>query len=73
MSERTWSEHLAWCKGRALAYLPHDPAQAISSMASDLQKHPGGPTVELISGLVLIAMMDTNSPFRVRRWIEGWN
>lgn len=33
------AEHLEWCKGRALAYLP-DQAQAYASFASDMGKHP---------------------------------
>lgn len=36
----TRAEHLAWCKERALEYLPHDPQQALTSMFSDLGKHP---------------------------------
>ena len=37
---KTREEHLAWCKARALEYLPDDPIQAVTSMASDLGKHP---------------------------------
>lgn len=36
----TRAQHLAWAQARALEYLPHDPAQAVSSMVSDLGKHP---------------------------------
>lgn len=36
----TRSEHLAWCKKRALEYVDNnDLQQAYMSMASDLQKH----------------------------------
>lgn len=36
----TRSEHLAWCKKRALEYLDrHDVSNAIASMLSDLSKH----------------------------------
>ena len=33
------TEHLAWCKQRALEYLPDDPQQAMTSIISDLRKH----------------------------------
>jgi hypothetical protein len=37
----TKDEHLEWCKKRALEYLDAgDPAQAFTSMMSDLRKHP---------------------------------
>lgn len=36
----TRSEHLAWCKQRALAYVDaEDTQQAFASMISDLNKH----------------------------------
>ena len=35
----TREEHLDWCKKRALAYLPMDPMEAMTSMMSDLTKH----------------------------------
>ena len=41
MPELTRDQHLAWCKQRALAYLPADPANAMASMLSDLTKHVG--------------------------------
>jgi hypothetical protein len=31
------AEHLQWAKDRALAYLPHDPANAWASFASDIE------------------------------------
>ena len=40
----TRAEHVQWCKRRALEYLdvmtPPDPVQAVTSMLSDLGKHP---------------------------------
>lgn len=73
MSDPTWKEHLAWCKERALAYLPNDPQQAIASMASDLRKHSDGPSMDIIAAMTGIAMMNAKSPVAVREWIEGWN
>lgn len=35
----TRSEHLQWAKDRALAYLPHNPAEALTSFLSDMRKH----------------------------------
>ncbi len=67
------SEHMAWCKGRALEYLPHDPSQAVASMVSDLNKHPetGG---EVYRMLATAGMMEIQKgPEAVRRWVEGFN
>jgi len=67
------SEHLAWCKERALEYLPDDPTQAVMSMTSDLNKHPetGG---EMYAMLAVAGMMEIQrGPEAVRRWVEGFN
>jgi len=66
-------EHMAWCKKRALEYLPHDPSQAVASMMSDLNKHPetGG---EVYRMLGLAGMMELQKGSEaVRRWVEGFN
>ena len=73
MSERT--EHLDWCKKRALGYVDAgDAVQAYSSMISDLRKH------EETNDPVLIAlgfqeMMLPGGPRldRARKYIEGFN
>ena len=68
-------EHLEWCKTRALEYLPHDPAQAFTSMLSDLRKHPelanhkGGE----IGVMFMMLHGWINNPEEVRRWIVGFN
>lgn len=67
----TRAEHLAWCKKRALEYLPGDPQQAFASMASDLNKHDetrGHIGMEL--GMML---MMTNNVRDMRNFIEGFN
>ncbi len=73
---RSREEHLAWCKQRALDYLPQDPAQAVASMASDLRKHPDF-RGEVYDGLIAIGMMALMGVLSggdgVRRWIEGFN
>lgn len=69
--ETTRAEHLAWCKKRALEYLPDDPQQAFASMASDLNKHEetrGHIAIEL--GLMLLMTDNTGD---MRKFIEGFN
>lgn len=63
---------MAWCKKRALEYLPADPLEAMTSMMSDLTKHPETKNhVGLrISPMFYGAHNDVNA---VRRWIEGFN
>ena len=73
MSERV--EHLAWCKQRALEYVDAgDIQQAFTSMASDLNKHPG---TEGHSGIKLGMMMlmggHLSKPAEMRSFIEGFN
>jgi hypothetical protein len=68
-------EHLAWCKQRALEYVDSgDLAQALTSMISDLNKHPetkGNVGIELGVGLSLVGALSTSSD--MRRFIEGFN
>ncbi len=74
MSETTRDEHLAWCKRRALEYLPGDTQQAFTSMASDLEKHPetqGHIGMEL--GLMLMLNGHLESPEEMRKFIDGFN
>lgn len=65
---------MAWCKGRALAYLPADPKEAIASMLSDLNKHDE--TRGMLNGpLGMIGLMEAahGTADSVRRFIEGFN
>lgn len=70
----TRSEHLQWCKDRALEYLPANPQEAVASMLSDLNKHDetrgilGGP-------LAMIGLMEAanGNAHSVRSFIEGFN
>jgi outer membrane protein assembly factor BamD (BamD/ComL family) len=70
----TRKEHLAWCKQRALEYLDRgDVANAIASMTSDLQKHPGTvgmPSVLIMMGYKAVKDRDLGA---ARYWIEGFN
>lgn len=70
----TRSEHVQWCKDRAMKYLPADPNQAFVSMASDLQKHPetkGHIGVQLgMMQMMTGSLVDAAS---MRKFIEGFN
>jgi hypothetical protein len=68
---RTRSEHLQWCKDRALEYVDlGDGNQAIASMVSDLGKHD---ETRGHIGIGLFVTLDPNNGDAVRRWIEGFN
>lgn len=69
----TRSEHIQWCKERALAYLPEDPAAAVTSMASDFSKHPETRETEpmlLMAGMLAAQSGKIN---QVESWINGFN
>jgi Tfp pilus assembly protein PilF len=69
---RSRDEHLAWAKTRALEYLNRgDAAQAFTSMASDLKKHPELNYHETLYELGLLYLMAHNVDM-LRRWIEGF-
>ena len=69
-------EHLDWCKKRAMEYVDKgDYNAAVTSMLSDLGKHPD---TEASSGGILahIGMMELmRGPTRysITRYIEGFN
>lgn len=71
---RTRSQHLEWCKNRAYRYWREgNLVEAVTSMASDLEKHesfrtPTNPYLLLLGGMYV-----TNGDREgVRRWIEGF-
>ncbi len=69
------SEHLAWCKSRALAYVEAGDLQnAFASLTSDLRKHPeteSHAAIELGLMLMLGGMLSTAKD--MRDFIEGCN
>ncbi len=71
----TREEHLAWCKKRAHEYLDRgDTTNALTSMASDLGKHPeteGHPGINL--GMMMLMTGNLNDPREARRFIDGFN
>jgi hypothetical protein len=71
----TRDEHMAWCKKRAHEYLDRgDVPNAVTSMASDLGKHPdtaGHPGIDL--GMMLMMTGNLAHPTDARRFIDGFN
>jgi hypothetical protein len=65
-------EHLAWCKKRALEYWREgDLVNAVTSMGSDLSKHPETACHPAL--LMLGAMQAQHLDFEgVKHWIEGF-
>jgi hypothetical protein len=71
----TRSEHLQWCKDRALAYLDRgEIADAVTSMLSDMSKHEETalPADSPLTMFGLMAVMGSNIG-DARRFIEGFN
>ena len=71
----TRTEHLQWCKQRALEYVDaNDFPQAFASMASDLGKHPetaNHPAIRL--GAMLMFSGNLRTVDEMRKFIEGFN
>lgn len=71
----TRSEHLAWCKTRAMEYVDQgDLINAFASMTSDLNRHEhtaGHLGVEL--GMLEMMTGGLSTPDQMRRFIEGFN
>lgn len=68
-------EHLEWCKKRALEYAERgDFREAITSMLSDISKHPETKS-EMLSQLGVSMMVSglLNTRQDVIRFIEGFN
>ena len=73
----TRSEHLNWCKERALEYVKNGQYDdALASMLSDLRKHPDTEHSALTGatlGLGLKMAGELNSAHDMTRFIEGFN
>lgn len=71
----TRTEHMAWCKERALEYIDqNDNQQAFTSMMSDLSKHPetqGHVAIQL--GMMLNMTGRLSTAHEMRKFIEGFN
>ena len=69
----TRAEHLEWCKKRALEYVDHgDCLNAMTSMLSDLGKHPDTKNSCEI-GFMLMMTIAKHDVHATRRWITGFN
>ena len=72
----TRTEHLAWCKKRALEEMAysHDPSQGVISMMSDLGKHPETAS-QTLSALCLMMLRKQPKPTEadIRKFIDGFN
>jgi hypothetical protein len=69
----SYAEHVRWCKQRAREYLDMGrPQDALSSMISDMNKHPG--TAETMAKLAVVGMMELQQRGAdgVRHWIDGF-
>lgn len=69
------SEHLAWCKERALEYVDNgDLQQAYASMVSDMSKHEETKDHSAIElGMMLLMSGKLNANHDMRKFIEGFN
>jgi hypothetical protein len=70
------AEHLAWCKERALEYADQgDAGLAVSSLRSDLAKHPDTAASALIvDDLMFPLVLGGNlNGGKLREFIEGFN
>lgn len=68
------TEHLNWCKDRALAYVDAgDNQQAMSSMISDLSKHKDTENSAKIGFSLGMFAMQSGSTCEMRRFINGFN
>lgn len=71
----TREEHLAWCKKRAHEYLDAGDVQnAVTSMLSDLRKHPE--TEASSGGILAVLGMQTamsGDVVQARHFIDGFN
>lgn len=72
---RTRSEHLQWCKDRALPYCDAgDPNQAFASMGSDLKKHPETANhAGMQLGMMMLMAVHLSTPEKMRDFILGFN
>lgn len=71
----TRTEHLDFCKKRALEYLDAgDIRHAFTSMASDLRKHDDlANHIGTLLGAQLLLAGHLETPTQMRKWIEGFN
>jgi hypothetical protein len=71
----TRSEHMQWCKDRALEYIHNEGiTNGISSMMSDLRKHPETENHAGIQlGLMMLMGGHLNTTHEAEKFINGFN
>ena len=72
---KTRAEHLEWCKQRAREYCDRgDAMNALTSMFSDLEKHPEtADNAGILMGFAMMMGGMLDSPHEARRFIDGFN
>jgi hypothetical protein len=66
------ADHLEWAKVRALEYVDAgEPQTAITSLMSDLSKHPGTASEARALVSLAVAALATGTDKEVREFIEG--
>jgi hypothetical protein len=70
----TRDEHLAWAKARAFEYLPANPTDAFTSMASDLKAHPELQDHSALTlGMMMLMAGHLDTAEKMRNFIRGFN
>ncbi len=69
------SEHLQWCKDRAIEYVnSNDMQPAFASFMSDMSKHPEtADHLALEMGMQLLLSGNLSTQHEMKQWIEGFN
>lgn len=67
----TREDHLKWCKERAMEYVNNgDVQQGVTSMLSDLGKHPDTKSSVSFGVMISMTVHDRDS---AKRFVEGFN
>ena len=69
------SEHLQWCKDRAIEYIDNDDlGRAFASFMSDMGKHLETRNhLALEMGTMLLLSGNLSTSYQMRDWISGFN
>ncbi len=69
------SEHLQWCKDRAMEYVQqNDITTAVASFLSDMGKHPETEGhAALGMGMMLLMSGNMDNTADAEKWIQGFN
>lgn len=67
----TRSEHMKWCKQRAMAEINFSgkPEHAVASMISDLGKHPETADMQTVA---MMMAMTVKTPEEAKKFVEGF-